>query len=81
MSLETLCSAWSRHFRAEHLLDLDLRASYPVGSQLTWEKSYGCICGGKVVEHGSGRIKVLNSRTGKEYWITPYAILKAAGKI
>ena len=81
MSLDNLDTAWRRHEHAERVLAEALRDSYPVGCQLTWEKEFGCICGGTVVEHGDGRIKVCNSRTGNTYWITPYAILKAAGKI
>lgn len=46
----------------------------PVGSFIDFERRYGVVCRGEVLEHdGHNRVKVRSS-TGKEYWISAFSI-------
>lgn len=81
MSLDSIDTAYRRVKQANERLALEVATSFPVGSRTTWEKMTGAVCGGEVIDVYGERLKVRNSRTGKEYWIEAYHILKAHGKI
>jgi hypothetical protein len=56
-------------------LDSVVKAEYPVGSAVAWDR---CTrrCVGQVLDHGyDGRMKVVNRMTGREYWINPTEII------
>ena len=59
---------------AEVALAYALKEDYPLGRRIRWWWN-GHYYLGKVIMHGTiGRIKVVNSSTGKERWIRAYHI-------
>lgn len=50
-------------------------SEYPVGADIAWEQT-GRECQGVVTVQGcDGRLKVLNTLSGREYWINPEKII------
>lgn len=56
---------------------------YPVGTAIEWVRSLGIQCGVilHVSYHHGPMFKVKNVRTNKEYWISFYDVVRAAGDV
>ena len=59
---------------AEAELERVLERDYPVGASVIYDTGNHNITEGDVVAHGSGRIRVRNLSTDREYWISAYRI-------
>jgi len=59
---------------AKKKLSATVAKAFPVGSDIHWEK-HGHRQHGTVLNHGeTGRLRVQNAHTGKNYWIGMYDI-------
>lgn len=74
-----LRKAFKKVGNAEKELARVLTRDYPLNTKISWERNGTHY--GTVIMHGADRLKVYNTRSGKQYWIHAYCIVDSKGMV
>lgn len=75
MSISSIKEAIRKVQSAKDRLSAEVAKTFPVGSEIHWDK-HGHRQHGTVRHHGNtGRVRIENERTGKSYWIGMFDVV------